>query len=141
MAPPIKVGDVQSTHAKGLTKFETIAGDLAQEMAAGFGTGAAHINKILERQGKTLDVIGGLVKNPAMVLEKRDGTAGAVRDLRRRLRAWWIPCRKTRNRRILDKGADCKLAAGACLEDGQPCSNSTGMALPFLSHANMSSSS
>jgi len=117
LAPPIEVRDVQTTYsdAKGLTKFEIIAGDLAQEMVAGFGTGAAYINKMLEkqdktldeirsvgerqdktldeirsvgeRQDKTLDVIHGLVKNQARVLERQDETAAAVRDLHRRLRA------------------------------------------------------
>ncbi len=83
LAPPIEVRDVQTTYsdAKGLTKFEIIAGDLAQEMVAGFGTGAAYINKMLEKQDKTLDEIRSIGERQDKTLEKQDKTLDEIRSI------------------------------------------------------------
>ena len=108
---PIEVQDVKTAYseAEGLTKFEIITGDLAQEMAAGFGTGAVYmnmmmgkqdrmlekqdkmlekqdktidsINRLAEKQDKTIDSINRLAENQDKMLEKQDKTIDSINRL------------------------------------------------------------
>lgn len=62
MKPPVAVEDVRVEYSdvRGFTKFEMILGDQLREMAEGFGTGAAYMGLLLDKQDQTIAEIRGL---------------------------------------------------------------------------------
>ena len=80
MKPPVVAEDVsvEYSEAKGFKKFEIILGDQLQEMAEGFGTGAAYMAMLMEKQdqmlGKqdqTIAEIRGLPSSLAEMIDSR----------------------------------------------------------------------
>ena len=76
MRPPVMVEDVsvEYSEARGFTKFEMILGDQLQEMAEGFGTGAAYMAMLLEKQDQMLG-------KQDQMLGKQDQTISEIRAL------------------------------------------------------------
>ncbi len=76
MKPPVVAEDVsvEYSEAKGFKKFEIILGDQLQEMAEGFGTGAAYMAMLMEKQDQMLG-------KQDQMLGKQDQTIAEIRGL------------------------------------------------------------